>query len=187
MLEAAELLKNDPETLTEGYSKDTYNEVKDDLKALKSKMIKGNSLRIQEDYSGVKEVLTDALEDARALRKKVDKLPDPAGFARFTSATFGIKYVNAKAGVKTKISKTTVQNTRVYSDGSTSSQYSTETKNADTDTSRSFYIRNIISMISALISDIKTLIKFCDEENDTRNLTSFELGIFNGKMLNSKK
>ena len=184
MLEAADLLKNDYESLTEGYTKDSYDLVKDDFRTIKNNMIKANNLRTQSKFNESEKLLNETLGIISNVKNKVKNMDDPKLLQRITSSIIGNTYIN----MKTKLQNTS---SAYYPYGN---GYAVSSITASPDAGLSGMKKVIDKYLNACIIDIKNMIVLC-EKGYTKKLKSKtgvfikERGSYNYRMLNkaSKK
>ena len=102
MLEAAELLKDNVDSLNEGYVKDSYDLVKDDFRTIKNNMIKANNLRMQSKFNESKKLLNETLDIVIDTKNKVKNMDDPKLLQRIISSVIGNVYVGSKSKLQNK-------------------------------------------------------------------------------------
>ena len=207
MLEAAELLKNDNiESLNEGYTKNVYNSIESDLKALKKNMIKANTMRMQSKFDESIELLNKTIETTKNLKPKLRNTPKPGIFARMIAAIFGESYIKRKTGLRFRETQSLptdiaqLNNVSNNAGGNSATKRTVNTgdytyKSIDPTADTSFNSRYLIivnKFLDAAIEDMKKMIQLCENQNPKKlsNLfTANDRGLYNYRLLNksSKK
>ena len=189
LIEAAEVMSGG-EVLTEGYSKDMYEEIRDDVKTIKNNMIKANALRMQSNFDDAKSLLSNTLNivaDSRVKVLKMDDLPKIKILSRLISATFGVLYVSNNSKLKKAVTGSETKPVYSINNNDIDMQVSTKQRSPKKDVAATSIIKtHIVQLLDACASDINDLLKLCEVENNKKLQTGYDVSLYNRKLISKE-